>query len=197
MSKKNSLAINKSYFWFAKIWILPLISCLGGFCSTALSQKMPYVSKREFIKRNFNNDGKKERIVVVPSSDDRHALREKWQVYELPDTLFFAVVKNDDGDIVKAITFMGSMLRMYNEPHILGVCCDKDGKIIDLEPVDPQGSYSHFLKTNHFFRQFIGGGQEQIAKEDVQAVTRATMSCDLITDLVNMLAAVYNDLVIP
>lgn len=168
------------------------VTCAAAVVGTADAGE--YNSKKEFVKAHVPSGSKMKMRTVKLAEKDRKAIKTAYEVAEVDTSVSFVLGRGTDGAITVAIAFVDRVLKQYNEWHSVAIALTPAGQVKEVAMLSVTGEYARMVDSKAFLGQFprkkpAKGGYT--VGDEINDVTGATMSAEVVADVVNMVMGVY------
>lgn len=157
-----------------------------------------YDTRKQFVEEHIPDGSTLKLRTVVVFADVKERITEMYGVESVDDSIGYVLGRADDGRITGACVFVERALEPHEEPHHVAVAMTPAGAVAAVALIGAHGEYARTLQTPRFLSQFARANPPKGYRlgRDIDAVSGATMSCDLVVDVVNMVVGVFRESVV-
>ncbi len=170
---------------FALISLLIIIQSIGA---------ADFPTKKAFIKRNLPTGSKMKKVSLALTEKQQKELKKSYNLPKVDEKITFITANSAEGKVVGSYAFIFRLLKQYNEPHTVGIALNADGSLKEVALVGTHSEYGTRINKKSFLGQFAKKSSSELSiGDDINAVSGATMSCQVVVDVVNMASAAYKE----
>jgi hypothetical protein len=166
---------------------------LLGFYISANAVKLN--SKKKFIKVNNPEAQKFTKKTFSLSKEQISFLKTKCGIKEVSPKHSFILGKTAEGEITGAVYLITIYATEHNCVHHMGIALDPEGKVKAVSILEAFCEYVLRCASQSFLGQFPNKSKTENLKfnEDINGITGATLTCQVITDVVNFTVQIYRE----
>ncbi|MBD3241227.1 MAG: FMN-binding protein [Chitinivibrionales bacterium] len=171
------------------------LSLITALYAGGKSKPTAFATRKAFVDAHMPAGASLKLRTVAPSAEVKRRITEHYAVDSVDDSIGYVLGRTEDDKIAGVCVFVERDLAPYAEPHHVAVALTPSGTVETVALIGPHGEFVATLQTPVFLTQFA---RKQPADgyrlgRDIDAVTGATMSSELVVDVVNMVMGVYHE----